>query len=46
MFIYASELLYNNRYKFGQPHWSNRRKLINKVKKYDGSILRRVHRLH
>jgi len=37
-----SEQLYDNRhnYKFG------RHKSINKVKKYDGAMLRRVHRLH
>ena len=44
MFIYASEQLYY-RYKFGRPHRSNRRKSINKVKKYDGTMLRRVHKL-
>ena len=39
MFIYDSEQLYDHRYKFGR---SNPRK----VKKSDGAMLRRVHRLH
>ena len=38
MFIYDSEQLYDHRYEFGR---SNRRE----VKKYDGAMLRRVHRL-
>ena len=46
MFIYDSEQLYDHRYEFGRPHRSNRRKSINKVKKYDGAMLRRVHRLY
>ena len=45
MFIYDSEQLYDHRYEFGWPHRSNRRQSINKVKKYDGAMLRRVHRL-
>ena len=45
MFIYDSEQLYDHRYEFGRPHRSNRRKSINKVKKYDGTMLRRVHKL-
>ena len=44
MFIYASEQLYY-RYKFGRPHRSNRRKSINKVKKYHSAMLHRVHKL-
>ena len=43
MFIYDSEQLYDHCYKFG---WSNHRQSINKLKKYDGAMLRRVHRLH
>ena len=38
MFIYDSEQLYDHRYEFGR---SNRRK----VKKYDGAMLRHVHKL-
>ena len=32
-------------YKFGRPHRSKRRKLINEMKVYDKKMLRRVHRL-